>query len=350
MADELQQLPTTLDPQRAAMLSALFPQAGPPAAGGAAPAAQGEPDLTQEMAEASREGRQAFGSQLQRFRQTMPAQGQYSEMGDVSDRPKASWLEPSIDPTTGAPVPQQGGFLHNLGRALQVIGLSTAPGHAIDVAAHQPALNRWREGYAARAEEMKNRLVGATEEEKMAGSAAGMVSKPITAASQVMKGEAAKTKADAYAQNVSNHFAEAMRGLDIKGLLAGSQVELNKARAALASVEATLAPQKLELEKYGIDTTNATRVSVANILSTMTGQKIYPWSSLVDNLLGTEVAPPAALGPGGAAPVGGSTTPPRAAKQPAASAAPARPSNVPADYIYKSNGPKGPGWYRPGSK
>jgi len=186
-----QQLP----PPNVAGLATLFPGGQMPQAPAAAPppAQGGSPDIMSEMVQASQQGRQTFGQNVQAGQDLSgKVQGLVQQQAQTPI-PKTSWLD-----TQGQP--PQGGFLHSLGRALMAIGGATTAGRSIQQAQYGPGIRRYEAETGARARQISE-LQG---EEKAAGeraqAGASMTSKPITAAGSAMRGEAAKSRADAYVQ------------------------------------------------------------------------------------------------------------------------------------------------------
>lgn len=203
-----QQLP----PPNVAGLATLFPQQpGATATLGAQPPAQPQqPDIMQEMIDASRQGREAFGVESGHARDIGSQVQSLIQQQQQTQIPKTSWLD-----TQGQP--QQSGFLHSLGRALMAIGGATVPGRAIQAQQYGPGIRRYEAETGARAKQIAE-LQG---EEKEAGqratAAGGLVSKPITAAGSAMRGEAAKSRADAYVQTELPAKVQTMlAGVDLK--------------------------------------------------------------------------------------------------------------------------------------
>lgn len=323
------QLPTALDPQRAALLQ-LFPQQGGGAAPPPAPTSSPSPDIMAEMVEASRQGRQIFGAESAK---TGALGGQAESLIQQQAQtpiPKMGWLD-----TQGKP--QQGGFLHNLGRTLMTLGAATVPGRAIQAAQYGPGIERYEAETGARAKQIEELRGQEEQHEKLATAGAGMVSKPITAAGSALRGEAAVSKADTYAQQVQNQLTVALKGLDLKALATGSQVALNAARQKLLTIKAQLEPQRVAIAQEGVELGAATKQAISNAMIQLGVQKDHPLASLVDSVFGTDFTPAAPqtdTGKTGA----GATVPP---KKPGTT--PARPKGVPADAKYD---PKTQTWYR----
>src|SRR6266567_4847849 len=115
MADETGQLPTQLSPQ---VLATLFPQQQPQAAvptTGAPASSPPSTDIMGEMVKASQQGRQVFGEETEKSRGLGSQAEELIRQQASTPVPKMSWLD-----TQGQP--PQGGFLHNIGRALMAIG------------------------------------------------------------------------------------------------------------------------------------------------------------------------------------------------------------------------------------
>lgn len=234
MPDDIGQLPTQLDPQRSAALQSLFPQnpqanAGAPTVAGAQPPQS--PDIMSEMVQASREGRgmataetgkvSGLGSQIENLVQ----QQQQTPI------PKTGFLD-----TQGQP--QQGGFLHNLGRALIAVGTATRPGAAVQEAYYSPGMRRYEAETGARAKEIEQLRGQQEEHEKLAGVGAGMVSKPITAAGAAMRGEAAVDRAKAYVDTVVPTQAKAaLANIDLKKAALDQKTRNDAAKVIQAKVD-----------------------------------------------------------------------------------------------------------------
>jgi len=214
-------------------LATLFPGGQMPQAPAAAPPAQGggSPDIMQEMIQASQQGRQAFGTNVQQGQQLgQQVQQKSGELSQVP-LPKTSWTD-----TQGQP--QQGGFLHSLGRALMAIGGATTAGREIQAAQYGPGIRRYQAETGARAREISE-LQG---EEKAAGeratAGASMTSKPITAAGSAMRGEAAKSRADAYVQTELPAKVQTMlAGIDLKKAALDEKTKNDLAKVLQAKVD-----------------------------------------------------------------------------------------------------------------
>lgn len=204
------QLPT-MNPQQ---LVSLFPQQGGGAPGaapptGGAPAPAQTPDIMQEMVQASQQGRQTFGAES----------GKVGSLGGQAEKligeqaaqpiPKTGWLD-----TQGQP--QQGGFLHNLGRALMAIGGATSIGQDIQAAQYGPGIRRYGAEQGARAKQIEELTGQQAEHEKLATAGAGMVSKPITAAGSLERGQAAMSRAETYATLAKTQAQGILAGIDLK--------------------------------------------------------------------------------------------------------------------------------------
>jgi len=311
--DILQQLAGGLGP---ASPQAMTPGAPPPQAPQQSPIGPTTPfDLASTVRQVSQlpEYQQASGRLEQIGGQEQAIQQKMAGM----QPPKMGWLD-----TQGQP--QQGGFLHTLGRALMAIGAATTPGQRIQEAQYGPGVSRYGTQQRSLAEQLSalkqqetipteelRATTGLTQAAGMAGYRSGML--------DVRNREAdiKQQRADDYGKSVQNNFQKAMAGLDLQKLKTGSQVELNKFRERLMNMQTELGPQKLEMEKYGIDTNNATRLAAANVMATLGIDKTHPVAQMIDNILGTSMTPAAPQVPGGAQPVSGATPlPPRKSAAP----------------------------------
>lgn len=306
-------------PQQPAPMAAP-PQ--PPVTGGPVAA---QPDLLTEAAESEKFGRQTFGESVKRQRQLS------DQIADLMTQQEQTGKNLSFHPDF------HGSFLHNLGQALLTVGAASGPGQAVQNVAYSGP----RQEYEARAERISGLQKQLEPEEKLGAAAAGMSSRAIMGGARVESAQAAQTRADAEAQKVANQY----------------QIDLE--RNAQGWDKLTLQQQQLQAkewyQKAYIDAFNArtaagmaqteARVAaqrdIAAVVSQSAVVKEHPW--LTQLIPGLMEAP----APGAAAPIA-PPKPNQPAKPKADAAAPARPSNVPPDYVYKKNGPKGTGWYRPG--
>lgn len=231
--------------------------------------------------------------------------------------PKMGWLD-----TQGQP--QQPGFLNTLKRALIALAASTRPGQAIEGAVYGPGINRYealKDTLAQRRQTLeqeagipKSQLAA---ESGLAGAVATGAYKGGQLENAAERNRIAQEKADTYRQSVQNHLQLGMKGLDIRAILAGSTVELNKAKVMLDNVLAQVLPQRVEVEQYGIDTNAAVRQAIMNAEVQMGMQKEHPLLNLFDSTFGTSLTPGAPQTPGGAQPVKGETPlPPRTPAKP----------------------------------
>jgi hypothetical protein len=221
-------------------------------------------------------------------------------------------------PKMGPQIEKGAGFFHNLGQALLLASEMTRPGQAVNQAIYGPGMREYatRQGALSKQlEALKEQEAIPTEELRattglaQAGGLLGYRQGQLGV--QQERNRIQQERVDAYARSVDNRFQTAMRGLDLNALRTGSQVELNKFRERLMQVQTELAPQKLELEKYGIDANNETRLAAANLMSQLGIDKTHPLAQTIDSILGTSLVPAAPQAPAGTAPVSGAPgTPP----------------------------------------
>src|SRR6267142_2626011 len=335
---------SNLDPQRVAALQSLFPQnpqanAGAPPIAGAAPAqppANPDADLRQTIQLQSQVGLGAFGEREKASMgigdQIQQEQAQRSQIG-----PRA--FSPNIVHGQGA-----GGFLHHLGQALLTVGAATRPGQAIqDVAYSRP-----REEYAERSKRIEELQAEQKGIQEPMSSAAQLAYKPYQAEASERKAGAAETTAKARADAVIMQHQTAL------DRIAGMK-DITAKRNAI-----TLEVQKMrnDIQRETTSMKDITQEDVARILAG-SAQTLQNTKFAEDpdawGMFKRAIGITPAQAPGGAQPVAGQTPLPSrtsklAAKAAATGAAPARPSGVPSDYVYQEKGPKGKGWYRPGSK
>lgn len=314
------QLPVA-DPQRVAQLVSLFPQSAP-AGGAPAPAAPapGPTDITQEMVQASQQGRQIFGEQVGRERSIADQIQDLVRQQQATPIPKTGFLDPQGQP-------QKGGFLHSLGRALTAIGAATAPGAAIERAVYEPGLRRYGAETGARAKQIEELQSQEQREEQLGGAAAGMVSKPITAAGSVLRGEAAVSRAQVYKDTVAPTQAKALlAGIDLKRAAQDEKARHDLATELQAKAN-MMAQEYMTREKItgSEDVAGILAGSREAIANEVAARNPSLWQQLQVELgWGATPQLPAAQP---------AQTPPNQAKP---GAAPARPKNVPADAHWNS--------------
>lgn len=320
-------------------LATLFPQQ-PQAAATLNPSSvqPASPDIMQEMVEASRQGRQTFGTNVQQGQDLSSRIQALTQQQAQTPVPKMSWLD-----TQGQP--QQGGFLHSLGRALMAIGGATVPGREIQAAQYGPGIRRYEAETGARAKQISE-LQG---EEKAAGeratAGASMTSKPITAAGSAARGQAALTRAQAYVeQELPAKVQTMLAGIDIKRAALDEKSRNDLAKQLQAKVD----EEGRNFRSVHRDATaeeiaqvsNGTKEAIANEVAAR-NPSLKEWAMQWLGM-GTPQLP--------ATQPAQTTTPNATPKKNAAkpSGAPKRPAGVPSDYIYKK-GSKGEGWYKPGA-
>lgn len=312
--DTQQQLP----PPNVAGLATLFPSQPQAAAtlGPSAPVQQpASPDIMQEMVEASRQGRQAFGVESGKARDIGGQVQSLIQQQQQTPLPKTSWLD-----TQGQP--QQGGFLHSLGRALIAIGGATGPGREIQAQQYGPGIRRYAAETGARARQITE-LQG---EEKEAGqratAAGGLVSKPITAAGSAMRGEAAITSAAARTQAVINQHADKLAQIaamkDMAAKRNATQIEVTQMRDEMMREVTQMKDVTAE------DVASIMTNSAQTIINTKFANDPSMWGD-IKSWFGVG----AAMAPGGQAPVrGAAPLPPAQPKtKPAAGSKPAYQKN-----------------------
>lgn len=342
MADVTQTTPPGLEPSQISpqALATLFPGAQPQQPVAAPPVAPGggmgpldDPNLRAAIAEQSKAGLGAFG---ERERASMDINKQLSGPGGLIEQQAESAKGLAFHPNF------KGGFLHNLGQALLTVGAATRPGQAVEnVIYAQP-----REEYAGRAERIKS-----LQEEQKALSegmtpAANLAYKPYQAEAASRRADAAMLAAQAKAQQVAKSYEAQFARIAAMKDIAQKHNEM----------EITVQKMRSELMESITQQKDLTQEDVARILAnsaqTILNTKIAEDPDVMGAIKRWFGITPAQA-PGGEQPMTGQTPlPKRPLAAPAkAGAAPPRPANVPGDYIYKENGPKGKGWYKPsGSK
>lgn len=297
--DQVGQLPTGIDPQRAALLQSLFPQGGAPPPSPSAPTSMGsqvgpldDPNLHDIIQRQSQAGLGAFGEREKasmglgdQMQREMAAQ--QAQAGNLSFHPNF-----------------HGGFLHNLGQALLTVGAATAPGQAVqDVVYSGP-----RQEYAGRAKRIEEMQKEQETIQQPMASAAQLAYKPFQAEAAEKKAGAAVTQAQARVQAVINQHQDKLAQIAAMKDIAGKRIA--------AQEEITRMRDETMKEITGMK--DVTQEDVARIMA-----------SSAQTLLNTKIAEdPSVAGaikrafgiggaqaPGGEQPVGGATPlPTRAAK------------------------------------
>lgn len=237
----------------------------------------------------------------------------YSQEGNIAAQqaaleaspPKIRW-QPHYEPVTGA-----GSFVKDAGKGLlQALSL-TGPGQQIQDAIYAPGVADWNRKRQMLAQQLSTLQQQQNVPTEQLRGLTGLTQAGGLAAYRGGELQNQRARVDAYNQSVQNRLLLGLKSLDLKSLMTGSQVELNKARTILSTVMAQLAPQKLALEQYGIDANNATRQAVTNTLSQLGIDKTHPIAQMLDSMLGTEMTPAAPQTPGGAQPMQGPKTLPK---------------------------------------
>lgn len=320
----------------AALIASLFQQGGTatptasvPATGVApAPAAPaqagpgGSPDIMQEMIERSRQGGKVFGEEVGKSRDIGSQIEGLVKQQQATPVPKQGWMD-----TQGQP--QQGSFLHNLGRALMAIGGATVPGQAIQQAQYGPGIRRYEEETSARAKEIEQ-LRGQQEEAgKIGTSAASMVSKPISAGAQATKAAASMERADAYVPLAAAQAKAALAGIDLKKATLDEKGRSNLARELQAKVDEAgrnFREQNRDATAEEIArVVSGTKEAIANEVGAR-NPSLKEWAMQALGM-GTPQLP-------GAQSPQQQPTPSAPAKKAGASAAPTRPKGVPAEAVW----------------
>ena len=252
-------------------------------------------------------------------------------------------------PKMGPQIDKNAGFLHNLGQVLQMVAQATAPGAAIVNAAYRPGIQQ----YQGRQQQLAKQIGDVQGQQELAQRGATAAAEQAyhedligeRTRHNVETEDVQRQRVAAYQQGIENKLTTALKGLDIRGMLAGSTVALNAAKQKLAEVMPSILTERNALTARGQDMTSANSQARDNVLAQLGVDKAHPIAAMIDNWLGTTTEPAAPQTPGGAQPVRGDhPLPPR---KPTAAAAPPRPANVPPNYVFKQNGPKGTGWYKP---
>ena len=273
---------------------------------------------------------------------------QQAQSGDLS-------THPSFVHGQGA-----GGFFHNLGQALLALGLATKPGQAVDAAVH----SKQRQEYAGRSEEIK----ALQKQQELTQQPEGALSNALYHGANIginqQKADTAQQRADTYAEDVAAKSADRL----VKEQQGWGRLTVAQQKQKLTD---WYEHERVMLEGRGQDL-GLTKAEIAaqtgrSIAAAIQGnsyikehpilygvaQAIPGLKEYLPDMQAPEGAVTDTMKPGQSLPQGKAKAPstPEASRAAGkgASAAPARPANVPPNYIYKKNGPKGEGWYRPGS-
>ena len=259
----------------------MFPPMNP-----VGPSMPSDDDLQRQLLQSSQVGTQAFQSQLARANQqgdqTAPLEQQQAQLAQhLGFHPDFS-----------------GGIGHKIGEGMLSFLAATKPGQAVqDVVYSKP-----RQQYADVINQIRERQRGQQLEQEPLPSAAGLVYHPYMASASLTRANADQQRAQAYAQNVQNELMTRMRGLDIRALEVGSQVELNKAKTILEQAMPAILQQRNQLMQYGIDVASSTHQAIANVESQLGIEKSHPFLQLWDQITGQQNMPAAPQIPTGQQP------------------------------------------------
>lgn len=185
----------------------------------------------------------------------------------------------------------------------------TGPGRAVNEAIYSPGVTRYEQQQRVLADQLANlkqQEAIPTEELRSLSSMAGTASlasyRGGELENQRVANQIRQQRVDEYGKMVENRLTVAMRGLDLKQLKLGSEIELNKARAALDRVMPEILARRNELIDKGIDVRSATEQTVANVRSQLGIDEKHPLTQMIDNWFGTGLTPSAAQAPGGQVP------------------------------------------------
>jgi hypothetical protein len=181
---------------------------------------------------------------------------------------------------------------------LQRIG--GALGSALDIAT--PANVRWHAQRGEIANRIKDTLDAMKEADVSLGGVGSTLYRVPMGIGRMEAGEAAQSKAQSYAQKVSKDFEVGMANVNVKQLLAGSQVELNKVHEILMRAQAKYQQDRIDLGYYSTDANNITRESVANILAQAGIDREHPIALTIQSWLAGHLIPSAAGAPSGETP------------------------------------------------
>ncbi len=258
--------------------------------------------------------------------------GELSEQASSMPIPKTGWLD-----TQGQP--QQGGFLHTLGRALMAIGAATTPGQRIQEAQYGPGIQRYRDQQAALAEQIKAAEAQAGSAQQEVGTLGQVAGRTIMGGAQVTKGQLSKEATDARTKMLAD---KAVQGHQDNLARIAQMKDANEKNNA-AKIEVQRMRDEMMTEITGMK--DVTQEDVAGIMAssaqTLLNTKIAEDPSVAGAIkrafgLGGAQAPGGAQPTAGAAPLPGRSSTPKTATPP-------RPKGVPADAKYDE---KTDTWYK----
>jgi hypothetical protein len=256
---------------------------------------------------------------------------QYLKPGMQGEMNAAQQMGPMTQPTAipkmgyqpnFQPMDSAGHVLGDIGKAL-LLGLSaTGPGRAVEGAVYGPRVRQYEAGQQQKAQQieaLKSQAGAYGQTGESASRAIGGLGEASYRQGMLglgaQRNQINQERVDAYRQGVENRLQTAMKGLDLKALATGSQLELNKARTMLTQALPDIMRQRNEVQQYGIDVGSETRQAVANVANQLGMDKTHPVLQMLDEMLGTSMSPAAPQAPGGAQPVAGKAPlPQRSAK------------------------------------
>jgi hypothetical protein len=304
------------------------PMAVPPQAGGVLPPTSQQPQQSPDMMGLMQ--RLAEQYQIPAMQKEMQTANQMTPLTQAAPIPQMGY-HPNFQPMDSA-----GHVLGDVGKAL-LLGLSaTGPGRAVQGAIYGPRVREYEAGQKQKAQQieaLKTQAGAYGETGESASRAIGGLGEASYRQGMLGIGEERnkinQQRVDAYRQGVEGRLQTALRGLDLKALMTGSQLALNQARTALTQALPDIMRQRNEVAQYGIDVGSETRQAVANVANQLGMDKTHPFMQMLDEMLGTSMTPAAPQTPGGAQPVRGEKPLPPRKTQPKAAAG----ANVPAGTV-----------------
>lgn len=233
------------------------------------------------------------------------------------------------------PMDSAGHALGDIGKGLLLALASTGPGRAIQGGIYGPGIRQYEAKYGALGERIKELQSQQQIEEQPMGSAASIAVKPFSGYGSYMRGEASLMNAQT--QRVAEQHKNAI------------QMRANEIRQQLGSGKLTQEQARTEMMKYLGDEHNAMMRDVAAVTTDRATQVEQMRAAEEDFKTESDHWLQNLFGQAPEKPVTPAAGTPKSAAKASSTAAPQRPSNVPSNYVFKENGPKGRGWYRPTS-
>lgn len=290
-------------------------------------------DLTASMVAASNLGQQQFAADAQRRAALANQLAQLQQQQQGLPLPQTGY-RPQFQPMDSA-----GHVLGDIGKGL-LLGLgATGPGRAIQEAKYGPGEREYQMKAGSLAGQIAEIQKQMGSESEAMSAAGGMTAKPMTAAARVAVGEMnnqTRQLHDRMWQDIQGQKLKLDQQLGQGKITAENyrtQMEqiINAAHDRTAMAVAGMTTDQRDRDAQLQSFEQEYRINRENLLSGALGGAV---GILPQQPSQTPNAPPGPKARGSSV-------------RPTVNTAPARPANVPANYIFKENGPKGRGWYKP---